>query len=136
MKSDQFDLNIQRLLRTEIRELRHRHAVEIALIHAAYTMKLQGPTGDQPAISQQVTLVVESRLFDHKWYSDKYQDAGQGELAAAEHYVQIGAFAGCDPGPNFETMPYYLANPDVAEAGWPALVHYLVIGLAQRRPLS
>lgn len=135
MNNDQCDLDIQRLLRTEIRELRHRHEVEIALLHAYYSMKLNGPAADQPAIEDQVLLLAESPLFDDQWYVESYPEAVQGNMSSAEHYLSMGAFEGRDPGPAFETMAYYLANPDVAQAGWPALVHYLQCGQAEGRPL-
>ena len=133
--SDRFDLNIQRLLRSEIRELHRRHDVEIALLHASYRMQLHGPGDGQPTIESQVLLVADSRLFDWLWFAERCSQAPQDNIAAAEYYVRAGAFDGLDPGPDFDTMAYYLANPDVAKAGWPALVHYLHIGKAECRPL-
>lgn len=134
--SDRFDLNIQRLLRREIRELHRRHDVEIALVHASYRMLLHGPGDGQPTIESQVDLVADSPLFDWRWLAERCSQALQDSMAAAEYYVRAGAFDGLDPSPDFETMAYYLANPDVAKAGWPALVHYLHIGKAECRPLS
>ena len=42
-------------------------------------------------------------------------------------------YDGRDPGPAFQTMAYYRANPDIARAGWPALSHYLMYGRAAGR---
>ena len=134
--SDRFDLNIQRLLRREIKELHRRHDVEIALVHASYRMQLHGPTDGQPTIESQVRMVADSPLFDWRWLAERCSKALHDSLAAAEYYVRAGAFDGLDPSPDFETMAYYLANPDVAKDGWPALVHYLHIGKAECRPLT
>lgn len=134
MNSEQADLCIQKLLRIEIRELRHRHEVEIALLHAWYTMRLHGPADDQPSIEEQTSLVATSSLFDQQWYVEHQPRAELGDLSAAEHYVREGAFMGLNPGPEFDTMAYYLANPHVAKAGWPALVHHLQHGPAVGEP--
>lgn len=134
--SDRFDLNIQRLLRREIRELHRRHDVKIALVHASYRMQLRGPADGLPAIESQVRMVADSPLFDWRWFADRCSVALRDSMAAAEYYVRAGSFAGLDPSADFETMAYYFANPDVANAGWPALVHYLQIGKAECRPLT
>tara|TARA_R100000365_G_C2745284_1_gene74083 strand:- start:192 stop:608 length:417 start_codon:yes stop_codon:yes gene_type:complete len=134
--SDRFDLNIQRLLRREIRELHRRHDVKIALVHASYRMQLRGPADGLPAIESQVRMVADSPLFDWRWFADRCSLALRDSMAAAEYYVRAGSFAGLDPSADFETMAYYFANPDVANAGWPALVHYLQIGKAECRPLT
>ena len=134
--SDRFDLSVQRLLRREIRDLHRRHDIEIALVHASYRMQLQGPGSSQPAIKSQVRMVADSPLFDWRWFADRCSLALRDSMAAAEYYVRAGSFAGLDPSADFETMAYYFANPDVANAGWPALVHYLQIGKAECRPLT
>ena len=134
--SDRFDLSVQRLLRREIRDLHRRHDIEIALVHASYRMQLHGPGNSQPAIKSQVRMVADSPLFDWRWFADRCSLALRDSMAAAEYYVRAGSFAGLDPSADFETMAYYFANPDVANAGWPALVHYLPIGKAECRPLT
>ena len=134
--SDRFDLSVQRLLRREIRDLHRRHDIEIALVHASYRMQLQDPGSSQPAIKSQVRMVADSPLFDWRWFADRCSLALRDSMAAAEYYVRAGSFAGLDPSADFETMAYYFANPDVANAGWPALVHYLQIGKAECRPLT
>lgn len=127
----QSDLEIQAVLRAEIRDLQFRHKVEIALLHATYEMAMNGPADDLPPIERQVALLQTSKLFDRPWYLTTYPEVAEGAMDAASHYVQAGAFEGRNPGPDFNTMSYYLANPDVAEAGWPALVHYLHVGKAE-----
>ena len=134
--SDRFDLSVQRLLRREIRDLHRRHDIEIALVHASYRTQLHGPGNSQPAIKSQVRMVADSPLFDWRWFADRYSLTLRDSMAAAEYYVRAGAFDGLDPSADFETMAYYLANPDVAKAGWAALVHYLHIRKADCRPLT
>lgn len=77
----------------------------------------------------------QSELFVPDWYLERHPEAGRGPAAAIRHYLAIGSYAGADPGPGFDTMAYYTANPDVAEAGWPALAHYLIHGRAEGRLL-
>ena len=129
---DHCDLDIQRILRAEIRELRHRHQVELDLVRAAYAIRY----GDRelaglPSIDQQCQLLKGSILFDEGWYLETYADAKASGISAAQHYVRAGAFEHRNPGPGFDTYAYYLRYPDVAKAGWPALVHYEALGKAQ-----
>lgn len=72
-------------------------------------------------------------LFDAAWYR-----AQGGDLAGHTpemHYLLIGYLQCRDPGPEFGTLAYYTANPDVIASGTPALAHYLEHGRAEgRRP--
>jgi hypothetical protein len=136
MSAGQSDLEIQAVLRAEIRELQFRHKVEIALLHATYEMVLNGPAEGLPSVQQQIGLLMQAPQFDPQWYAHTYRDVAASGIDAAEHYVRAGAFERRNPGPDFDTMNYYLANPDVIDAGWPALVHYLHCGKAEGRPLA
>ena len=84
----------------------------------------------------QIAALRSSELFDAAWYREVGAPEGLGRWSAEEHYARLGAFEGLDPGPSFSTMGYYLAHPDVAEAGHPALVHYLLHGRAEGRVLT
>lgn len=84
---------------------------------------------------QMAAALRESDLFVPEWYLERHPEAGTGAAAAIRHYLALGCYAGADPGPGFDTMAYYTANPDVAEAGWPALAHYLLHGRAEGRLL-
>ncbi|MBD2841034.1 hypothetical protein [Erythrobacter rubeus] len=132
---DQYDLDIQRILRAEIADLNERHKVAISLVHGMYSIVLDGPAEGLPSIARQTELVGESAFFSEQWYLKKYDDVAGSRMNAAEHYVRAGAFEGRDPGPEFNSMDYYMANPDAAKANWPALVHYLEVGRAEGRPL-
>lgn len=134
--TNQSELDIQRVLRAEIRDLQARHLVEINLIHAAYDMALNGPGAGLPTIDEQVALITGSALFDRDWYLSSNPDVAEGAVDPAIHYVCAGTFEGRRPGPEFDGMAYYYVNPDVAKAGWPALVHYLCHGKAEGRKLA
>jgi glycosyltransferase involved in cell wall biosynthesis len=72
-------------------------------------------------------LIIDSGLFDPKWYSKKYADVAMVGLDPLEHYFRIGIYAGRDPGPLFSNSHYYL---QIQEQGLGLkvdlpLVHYL-----------
>jgi len=136
MSVDQADLDIQRILRAEIRDLRERHQLKIALLHILYAVAMNGPRKGLPSLEAQEALIRQSPLFDEAWYMKAYPDVAASDISAAGHYVRAGAFEGRDPGPNFDSMAYYLANRDAASAGWPALAHYESVGKAEGRPLG
>lgn len=79
-------------------------------------------------------LVSRSAFFDPAWYAARHR--GVLPKWAAYHYVQRGSFEGHDPGPDFSTMAYYLASPDVVAQGVPALVHYETSGRAEGRTVK
>lgn len=133
MSAEQSDLDIQALLRAEIRDLQFRHKVEIALLNARYALATGAPATGLPSLDQQAALLAQSPLFDGQWYLQTYPDVAEAAEDPAGHYLRSGAFEGRDPGPGFDSMAYYLANPDVAEGGWPALVHYLHSGESEGR---
>lgn len=81
------------------------------------------------------TALERSPLFDAQWYAHAHPECGGPEHACA-HYLRYGALKGHDPGPDFETENYYAANPDVREAEWPALAHYLLHGQREGRNLD
>ncbi|WP_374408319.1 hypothetical protein [Pelagerythrobacter sp.] len=136
MDAKQSDLEIQAILRAEIRDLQKRHDLEIALLHATYAMAWNGPGEGMPTVEDQLNIIARSPLFDEGWYLAAYPDVAESGMPADEHYVRAGAFEGRNPGPDFDTMAYYLANPDVARAGWPALIHHAHFGQVEGRPLG
>lgn len=77
----------------------------------------------------------QSGLFDAAWYLARHGDVAKGRLSPFDHYCRIGAALGRDPGPMFRVSDYLAANPDVAAAGVPAILHALDGGLDEGRPL-
>src|SRR5215471_7610395 len=70
-------------------------------------------------------LLIESGLFDAKWYSHKYPDVAMVGMDAVEHYLWLGASLGRDPSEHFSTVGYLSAHSDVAAAGTNPLLHYV-----------
>lgn len=79
--------------------------------------------------------IEQSGLLDPKWYFERYPDARELGISAAEHYLRIGASLLRDPGPGFSTAQYLVANPDVKRAGVNPLWHYVVHGRKEGRKI-
>ncbi|WP_146636220.1 hypothetical protein [Nioella nitratireducens] len=151
----QTDVDLQVMLRAEILELRsqlaRRDAEIAALLQQSDAQAVQDIAEKELSgslkgwlrprlqrfrhrlvLRRQVAALSASPLFDADWYAGHYPECGGPEKAAV-HYLLKGAFAGHDPGPNFDTAAYYRANPDVAAAGWPALAHFVLHGETEDR---
>lgn len=120
----------------DIAVLRHRlESGVVAKLRMALTgLYLRLLMRCRPAIKKQVKMLESSGYFDAFWYARRYPQCGGSALAAIYH-LQVGAFQGHDPGPDFSTSAYYRANRDVAAAGYPALAHYLMYGRHEERLL-
>lgn len=151
------DADLQALLRAEIATLRtllmQREAEVMALLQQA-DAQARAAQRDQElyrmlgaarrtrldrlrhhfTLRRQAAALVESGFLDAGWYAERHPNCG-GAAGAALHYLVDGAYAGNDPGPDFDTMAYYRANPDVAAEGWAALAHYVMHGRAEGCPL-
>lgn len=84
-------------------------------------------------ISQLVTLIKESGLFEEKWYLRQYRDVGELRIDPVEHYLRWGAEMGRDPSPRFNSLAYLRSHPDVAKARLNPLVHYVKYGRREGR---
>lgn len=89
------------------------------------------PYADPEALAQ----LGGSELFDAEWYQATHAPDSSPSLAA-RHYLREGAALGISPGPLFDGAWYLGNNADVAEAGANPLLHYLVSGRAEGRPIS
>ena len=78
-------------------------------------------------------LVVESGLFDARWYLERYPDVASAGIDPLVHYLTAGGFEGRVPHPDFDGAFYLASNPDVAAAGVNPLVHYVTAGRAEGR---
>lgn len=87
----------------------------------------------KPPLKYQIALLRDSDLFDADWYLETYKDLKGMSFTPEEHYIRHGACEGRNPGPSFDSMAYYIANPDVASHGMGALVHYLAFGIKEGR---
>ena len=121
---------------TALEALKRRHALEKQLMHRAFDQAQNGPSAGVPSLDNQITAMHDSNLLDPGWYLSTYPDLQSAGVDPLEHYLRDGAFEGRDPSPDFNTMDYYLANPDIAEGGWPAALHYHMFGRAEGRALK
>lgn len=78
-------------------------------------------------------LINSSALFDAGWYLVINPDIANANINPAVHYLQLGAFEGRDPGPDFRSEWYLNTYPDVRKANMNPLVHYLKYGRREGR---
>ena len=87
------------------------------------------------ADSRRFRLIEQSSLFDVAWYLSQpmLADNQSARRAPIQHYLKEGAAAGLAPGPDFDGVWYLRRYPDVADAGWNPLLHYLEHGKREGR---
>jgi len=76
--------------------------------------------------------VRNCETFDPEFYTAQAGLAGSS-VDPAEHYVTAGVYAGLQAGPDFDTMQYMVANPDVAAARIVPVVHFDTYGRGEGR---
>ena len=77
-----------------------------------------------------VDVIARSGLFDRAFYLKQIKRSSTHPII---HYLRIGANAGRNPHPLFDTKWYLTMNPDVAAAGVNPLLHFLRYGAAEGR---
>lgn len=75
--------------------------------------------------AKEIAIVAASDLFDAGWYTQAYPDVAESRMPPAEHYVRHGAAEGRDPGPDFDTLSYLRAHPELRRQQINPLVHFL-----------
>ncbi|WP_420934017.1 hypothetical protein ACOJR9_16645 [Alteromonas sp. A081] len=132
-------LLVEQRLRAELAELRAIKSSKLWKI-SSKVEKLSSVVDKQGTkrkkLSQDMSLLYTSDLFDADWYLETYPDVLKKDFDPAEHYLLHGAKEGRKPSPQFDGKWYLQANPDVAKAGSNPLIHYLKFGRDERRPLS
>ena len=87
-------------------------------------------------------ILLRSGLFDAEFYIMRYPevlsrgatpDAAKADLAAAEHYVELGFCRGYFANSLFDTRWYLERYEDVRRSGINPLLHYLTIGAGEGR---
>lgn len=74
--------------------------------------------------------------FANDWYLHQNADVlAQGELSPLEHYLSHGWKEGRRPNPVFDPRAYLDRYPDVEEAGFEPLTHYVIHGAAESREI-
>ena len=113
--------------------LKHRHAVELALARMRQIVWFTGHGEGLPDLQQMKEMLDASVYFDSDWYLAQDPELRASGMDPYEHYLRAGNYEGRNPGPDFNTMAYYLAYPDVAESRGPALLHYEAAGRSEGR---
>ncbi len=132
---EEADARFEATMAHQVTVLTRKYEVPVILAKAGQAVAKHGFAEGVREIEGQRAALKESALFDAAWYLETYADVGAAKIAPEDHYLHAGAFEGRDPGPEFSSMEYYTANLDVAQAGWPALSHYLMLGQFENRML-
>jgi glycosyltransferase involved in cell wall biosynthesis len=74
-----------------------------------------------------------SGIFDSVWYRQKYPQIGRTPLM---HFALFGIYEGKYPAAKFNIENYLTLNPDVKAAGVHPVIHYMLNGWKEKRPLS
>src|SRR5690625_4309100 len=88
------------------------------------------------AYKNQVSMVLESGLFDREYYLAQCADRKDFKVAKkspVRHYLAVGGLEGLDPSAEFDSDWYCINNPDVAAAGVNPLIHYIRYGQQEGR---
>lgn len=80
----------------------------------------------------QINKIRESGYFDEAWYRQKYPDY-LNSTTAFEHYINIGARKGYNPGPKFDSSFYLKSHSDIAKLNIHPLLHYILHGQYEGR---
>ena len=80
-----------------------------------------------------INLLLNSAMFDTRWYLDTYDDVKKSNANPVLHYLAFGNLEGRDPSSMFNTSRYLTLNPDVKNCNMNALVHYLKFGSSEGR---
>jgi FMN phosphatase YigB (HAD superfamily) len=104
------------------------------LLHYLNDGRAEGRSICPFADPEALVRIEGSELFDAEWYRATYVPDLSSSLAA-RHYLREGAARGMSPGPLFDGAWYLANNADVAEDGANPLLHYLVSGRTEGRPI-
>ena len=71
--------------------------------------------------------------FDPGWYQEQY---GCPKAVSLIHFAFLGVHRGCLPNSRFDVATYLSLNPDVRASGMNPVLHYMLRGWSEKRPLS
>src|SRR5215475_606526 len=103
---------------------------ELSALDWLYRFLRAGPAAAL-RLARDVRLIHASGLFDRDWYLSTYPEVPADR--ALVHFLEMGWYAGHNPGPDFDTSFYLASNPDVARAGINPAVHFVLHGRAEGR---
>ncbi|MCF6303758.1 MAG: class I SAM-dependent methyltransferase [Rhodobacteraceae bacterium] len=78
---------------------------------------------------------VLDKVFDRHYYISAHDDLKdvKSDFDALDHFIRFGESEGRNPTPDFSTMAYRNANPDVVKSGINTFYHYQVFGKTEGR---
>lgn len=85
---------------------------------------------------KKLQLIERSKYFDKDWYIEKYPEAKESGLSAAEYFHLYGWRQGNDPSEKFSVREYLAINKDVALAEVDPLWHYEKNGKFEGRKIT
>ena len=89
-----------------------------------------------PADEVAVEAVLDTGLFDERFYREAHPDVVLSGLEPVLHFALDGWKEGRRPNPHFDPAFYLEANRDVAASGENPLVHYATVGIFEGRAPS
>ena len=111
---------------------------EIAAVIKFFTKEDQDKKYDNLSalVKSEVITIMDSGLFDPKYYFKHYPDVKASGMDPLLHYVEFGWKEGRNPSKYFNTNYYLKSNPDVKKAGINPLYHYILFGRNEGRKPS
>lgn len=85
--------------------------------------------------TKEYNAVMKSELFDSKYYRLHNPRRWFNHRDLLRHYLNNGWLNGKNPSAKFDGDKYLALNPDVAKAGFNPLVHYVMYGMKEGRPI-
>ncbi len=76
-------------------------------------------------IENSYNIILNSKMFDEKWYNDNYRDVKQHDFDSISHYLLFGYIEGCNPNSNFDSLEYAKKNKLSSNELNP-FVHYII----------
>ncbi|NTT87277.1 hypothetical protein [Tabrizicola fusiformis] len=110
LKAETARRDAQRLVQVKLRGWQ----VEWLLAQGGRLGRRNGPSGG--ALAQEIAAVAGHPLFNADWYRATYPDLRDSPLPPAEHFLRHGLFEGRNPGPDFVTLAWFVANPEALTA--------------------
>ena len=71
-------------------------------------------------------IILNSKIFDEKWYLTNYVDVKSHDFDAISHYLLIGYLEGCNPNSNFNSIEYMQKYPILNKFKLNPFVHFII----------
>jgi hypothetical protein len=87
-------------------------ARDTAAPRRGWLARWRGPTSADKKQRADAALIRQSRHFDAAWYIATHPELADSGEDPVWHYVRVGAAAGAEPGPYFDSRPWRERYPD------------------------